>query len=60
MVINVILKFIVTHPAMALITGGILLLVLSPMHDPFELYGWTLIIIGVMLQLIWLFLFRRV
>lgn len=60
MVINAIFKFIATHPAMACIIGGILLLLLSPFYYKFESWGWILIVIGVILQIIWLFLFRRV
>jgi len=60
MIIEVFFKFIATHPAMACITGGILLLLLSPFYKSFESWGWILIIIGVILQVLWLFLFRRI
>jgi len=60
MEIEVIFEFIAKHPAMACICGGILFLLLSPAYNQFALWGGGLITIGVILQIIWLVLFRRI
>ena len=39
--------FIAKHPAMALIVGGILLLILSPFYELFWIGGWILIVLGI-------------
>ena len=46
-----IFKFIAKNPPMALIGGGILLLLLG-------LGGWILIVLGVILQVLWQWFFR--
>ncbi len=53
-------KFIAKHPAMACICGGILLLLLSPVYSQFALWGGGLIAIGVVLQILWLILFKKI
>ncbi len=52
--INVILKIIAKNPPMALIGGGIVLLILSPADPKFWIGGWILIALGIVLQ--WLYL----
>lgn len=56
--IDIIFEFITEHPASMLIAGGILSLILSGvgLGGVFATWGWILIILGVILQLIWLFL----
>ncbi len=52
--------FIARHPASIAILGGILFLFLSDMNENFAEWGWSLIILGVILQILWLFLFRKI
>jgi hypothetical protein len=52
---NVLLEIIAENPPTALIGGGIVLLILSPMYQPFGGWGWRLIGLGVLLQVLWLF-----
>ncbi len=52
---SVFFKFIAKNPPMACICGGILLLLFSPAYQSFWGAGWVLIIIGVILQFLWLF-----
>ena len=52
---NVLLEIIAENPPMALIGGGIVLLILSPINKPFGSWGWGLIVLGVLLQVLWLF-----
>lgn len=51
---EIILKIVAKNPPMALIGGGIILLVLSPTTPGFWLGGWILIILGIALQILWL------
>lgn len=53
-------EIIAKHPAAILIAGGILLLLLSNLNESFPSWGWTLIILGAILQVMWLVLFRRI
>lgn len=57
---KVVFSFIAKHPAMALICGGILLLLLSPAHVSFVEFGWILVGLGVLLQVFWLLTFKRI
>lgn len=52
---SVFFKFIAKNPPMACICGGIVLLLFSPAYQPFWGGGWILIVIGVVLQVLWLF-----
>ena len=52
---NVLLEIIAENPPTALIGGGIVLLILSPMYQQFGSWGWILIVVGVILQVLWLF-----
>lgn len=49
-----IFEFFADNPPTACIIGGILLLIFSPAYAPFGVWGWILIIIGVILQVLWL------
>jgi hypothetical protein len=53
-------EFIAKHPVSLLIAGGILLLLISSVENAFAVWGWTLIILGVILQVMWLIFFRRI
>jgi len=53
-------EFIARHPAAIMILGGILLLFFSELNDNFAGWGWSLIVLGAILQVLWLFLFRRI
>ncbi|HEY9245736.1 MAG TPA: hypothetical protein VIO11_02710 [Candidatus Methanoperedens sp.] len=54
--IKVILNIIAKNPPMGLIGGGIILLILSPADPKFWFGGWILIMLGFVLQIVWLFL----
>lgn len=51
--LDIIFKFIAKNPPTALICGGILLLILSPAYKPFGSWGWICIILGFILQVLW-------
>lgn len=53
--IEFILKIVAKNPPMAFIGGGILLLILSPGFSKFSDWGWGLITLGFILQIIWLY-----
>ena len=53
-------EFVARHPATIMILGGILLLFFSELNENFAGWGWTLIILGAILQVLWLFLFRKI
>jgi hypothetical protein len=65
--IEAIFKFIAKHPAMALVTGGILFVLLGAVLEPIQkesssiLLGWApwLFAAGIILQVLWLFIYRR-
>ncbi len=52
--VEVILKIVAKNPPMALIGGGIILLILSPAATGFWVGGWILIILGIFMQIMWL------
>jgi len=66
--IIVVFKFIAKHPAMALIVGGILFVLIGALLDPVIpetsniLLGWApwLFGAGIILQILWIIFFRRV
>lgn len=43
------------NPPMALICGGILLLLLSTAFKEFSNWGWILVGLGIFLQILWMF-----
>ena len=52
--LDIIFKFIAKNPPTALICGGILLLILSPAYESFGWAGWVLIILGIIIQILWI------
>jgi len=54
MVIQAAFEFVAENPPTACICGGILLLLTSPAVSAFAPWGWGLIIIGAILQFLWL------
>ena len=65
--IEAIFKFIAKHPASMCVAGGILLLLTSPVYENFTSGdprfwqgGWVLIIIGVLLNILWLLTKKRI
>lgn len=54
--VEIILKIIAKNPPTVLFGGGFILLVLSPANPKFSGWGWGLIILGFILQIIWLYL----
>jgi len=52
--IKAIFEFFLSNPPSLCIGGGILQLLLSSANSNFGTWGWALIIIGAILQAIWL------
>ena len=61
-------KFVAKHPASALVCGGILMLILTPIFEMFFITAgdqrffmsaWGLIILGAILNILWLVTRRR-
>jgi len=55
MVIQAVFEFVAENPPMALISGGILLLLTSPAYSAFAPWGGCLIALGAILQVLWIF-----